>query len=55
MAGSHLAEEIGGEAFVRGAFLVGKGAFVGPTNQELVVDFGGLCLGPCINKKNQPT
>jgi len=40
MAGSHLVEEIGGEAFLGGAFLVGKGMSASPK----IVDFGGLFL-----------
>ncbi len=48
MAISHLAEEIGGETFAGGAFLVGKGVLVGPRNQPLIVDFGVLFLWPCI-------
>ena len=44
MAGSHLVEEIGGEVFLGGAFLVGKGMLVSPRIQELIIDFGGLFL-----------
>jgi len=49
MATSHVAEEIDGEFFAggsEGTFLV---VLVGPRNQSLIVDFGGLFLWPCIN------
>ena len=51
VAASHPADEMGGGAFAGGGdgtFLADKGGLVGPRNQSLIIDFGGLVLWPCI-------